>query len=102
MAQRARWEREKLERPTKQPRLTPSHRQVPQLAIGLFVGPSSIQIGPKNLSVGSLLTHMFQSEHPLGNATAIANNMAESIMIQPVRSSTGKETTSYVPDPSLI
>ena len=98
LAQRVRREHEKLERPSKQPRITPSHHQPPQLAIGTCVGPSSVQIEPKKLSVGSSSTHMFQSEHPMGNA----NNLAESIVIQPVRSSTGKETASYVPEPSLV
>ena len=102
MAQRARREREKLERPSKQSRITPSHHQPPHLAIGTCVGPSSVQIGPTNLSVGSSFTHMFQSEQPQGCSTVIANNMVESIMIQPERSSTAKEMTTYVPVSPLV
>ena len=101
LAQRVRREHEKLERPSKQPRITPSH-QPPQLTIGTCVGPSSVQIGPTNFSVGSSFTDMFQSEQPQGCSTVIANNMVESIMIQPERSSTEKEMTSYVPASPLV
>ena len=65
------------------------------------VGPSSVQIGPKNLFVGSSLT-IVPNNMVEPTSLPSAPIFEESIVNIPEQSSKGKDTTSYVPYSILV